>query len=163
MHAVDLLGTGLSGALWLQSGWGFRAVGRAAAVEQPEQVGTSQLHACRCLAAGTCGALQRRALFQSTYKPARLRPAPCRPLPPCAGRPPFRARNTVEAESFFVESLEAWRREQGLEKMVLMGHSMGGYLSGVQGRWGTACVASWLKLVEAGPVKEKGAAWMEAC
>ncbi|KAL4859830.1 putative 1-acylglycerol-3-phosphate O-acyltransferase [Chlorella vulgaris] len=46
-----------------------------------------------------------------------------------SGRPPFKARNTAEAEEFFVTSLDAWRREQGLEKMVLMGHSMGGYLS----------------------------------
>ncbi|KAJ1339231.1 hypothetical protein BSLG_006369 [Batrachochytrium salamandrivorans] len=36
----------------------------------------------------------------------------------------------VEAtESFFVDSLETWRAKMGLEKIVLMGHSMGGYLS----------------------------------
>lgn len=29
-----------------------------------------------------------------------------------------------------MRSLEAWRQAQGLDKMVLMGHSMGGYLSG---------------------------------
>lgn len=40
-----------------------------------------------------------------------------------AGRPPFRARNREEAERFFVDSLDAWRREQGLDKMVLMGES----------------------------------------
>ena len=33
------------------------------------------------------------------------------------------------AESFFVESLEKWREEQKIDKMVLCGHSMGGYLS----------------------------------
>jgi hypothetical protein len=38
-----------------------------------------------------------------------------------AGRPPFKARNTAGAEEFFVTSLDAWRREQGLEKMVLVG------------------------------------------
>jgi pimeloyl-ACP methyl ester carboxylesterase len=32
------------------------------------------------------------------------------------------------AEDFFVESLEAWRREQKIESMILAGHSMGGYL-----------------------------------
>ena len=42
------------------------------------------------------------------------------PPPLGAGRPPFRARTTAEAESFFVESLEEWRRKQGLDKMVLM-------------------------------------------
>ncbi|PRW58725.1 putative 1-acylglycerol-3-phosphate O-acyltransferase [Chlorella sorokiniana] len=46
-----------------------------------------------------------------------------------SGRPPFRVRNREEAERFFVDSLDTWRQEQGLDKMVLMGHSMGGYLS----------------------------------
>lgn len=34
-----------------------------------------------------------------------------------------------EAETFFVESLEEWRQKMGLEKMTLIGHSLGGYLS----------------------------------
>jgi pimeloyl-ACP methyl ester carboxylesterase len=53
-------------------------------------------------------------------------------MPHCAaaGRPPFRARSTAEAEEFFVSSLDAWRREQGLDRIVLCGHSLGGYLSG---------------------------------
>ncbi|SNX88034.1 related to CLD1 - mitochondrial cardiolipin-specific phospholipase [Melanopsichium pennsylvanicum] len=33
------------------------------------------------------------------------------------------------AESFFISSLEEWRSKMGLEKMVLVGHSLGGYLS----------------------------------
>ena len=32
------------------------------------------------------------------------------------------------AEAFFVESLEAWRKEVGVEKMILAGHSMGGHM-----------------------------------
>lgn len=40
------------------------------------------------------------------------------------------ADDSVEtAEAFFVESLEAWRSRNRIDKMVLAGHSMGGYLS----------------------------------
>lgn len=34
-----------------------------------------------------------------------------------------------EAESFFVDSLEEWREKMGLEKMTLVGHSLGAYFS----------------------------------
>jgi cardiolipin-specific phospholipase len=34
-----------------------------------------------------------------------------------------------EAESFFVDSLEDWRQKMGLEKMTLIGHSLGAYFS----------------------------------
>ncbi|KAI0637890.1 alpha/beta-hydrolase [Trametes polyzona] len=34
-----------------------------------------------------------------------------------------------EVESFFVDSLEQWRNKMGLERMTLVGHSLGGYLS----------------------------------
>jgi pimeloyl-ACP methyl ester carboxylesterase len=33
------------------------------------------------------------------------------------------------AEKFFVDAIEAWRQQMGLETMVLLGHSMGGLLA----------------------------------
>lgn len=43
---------------------------------------------------------------------------------------PFSSTSTVEqTEDVFCESLEAWRKHHGIDKMVLAGHSMGGYLS----------------------------------
>ncbi|CAR21846.1 KLTH0C01254p [Lachancea thermotolerans CBS 6340] len=34
-----------------------------------------------------------------------------------------------EAENFFIDSLEKWRQQRKLDKFVLVGHSLGGYLS----------------------------------
>lgn len=56
-----------------------------------------------------------------------------------SARVPFRIRakrddiseRVREAESFFVESLEEWRERTGLEKMTLIGHSLGAYFSTV--------------------------------
>lgn len=48
-----------------------------------------------------------------------------------SGRPPFKARNTQQAEDFFINALAKWREEQGIDKFILVGHSMGGYLSAV--------------------------------
>jgi cardiolipin-specific phospholipase len=56
-----------------------------------------------------------------------------------SARVPFRIRakrddipgRVHEAESFFVESLEEWRERVGLEKMTLIGHSLGAYFSTV--------------------------------
>lgn len=48
-----------------------------------------------------------------------------------SSRPPFSLIDgRVEtAEDFFVETLEAWRRKNGIGRMILAGHSMGGYIS----------------------------------
>jgi len=48
-----------------------------------------------------------------------------------SSRPKFKTvENTIEnAEDVFVESLEAWRKVHKIEKMILAGHSMGGYFS----------------------------------
>jgi abhydrolase domain-containing protein 5 len=46
-----------------------------------------------------------------------------------SGRPPFQCQTRVETEQWFVDSLERWREAQGIASMVLVGHSLGGYLS----------------------------------
>lgn len=46
-----------------------------------------------------------------------------------AGRPKFSAKSREEAEDFFLDALSKWREEMGVEKMVLVGHSLGGYLA----------------------------------
>ncbi|KAK5720528.1 hypothetical protein LTR17_014929 [Elasticomyces elasticus] len=52
-----------------------------------------------------------------------------------SSRPPFtikskdREGKVREAESWFVDALEEWRVKRGIEKMTLMGHSLGGYMA----------------------------------
>ncbi len=45
-----------------------------------------------------------------------------------SSRPPF-SSDPIVAETQFVESIEDWRKEMGLNEIILMGHSFGGYLS----------------------------------
>eukprot|EP00123_Amoebidium_parasiticum_P006568 comp17483_c0_seq1/m.16984 comp17483_c0_seq1/g.16984 ORF comp17483_c0_seq1/g.16984 comp17483_c0_seq1/m.16984 type:complete len:343 (-) comp17483_c0_seq1:773-1801(-) len=44
---------------------------------------------------------------------------------------PYHPEATEEVEDMFVESLEDWRREMKIDKMYVMGHSLGGYLTAV--------------------------------
>lgn len=52
-----------------------------------------------------------------------------------SSRPPFRIAakdreaGVREAEAWFVDALEEWRRARGIDKMTLLGHSLGGYLA----------------------------------
>ena len=43
-----------------------------------------------------------------------------------SSRPQF-PTDPEDCEQFFVESIEAWRKQKNLDKMVLLGHSFGGY------------------------------------
>ena len=52
-----------------------------------------------------------------------------------SSRPPFRIHakdkesKVREAENWFVDALEEWRIKQGIDKMTLLGHSLGGYMA----------------------------------
>ncbi|GME63261.1 Alpha beta hydrolase fold protein [Neofusicoccum parvum] len=51
-----------------------------------------------------------------------------------SSRPPFKIRakdrkgKITEAENWFIDALEEWRVQKGIEKFTLLGHSMGGYM-----------------------------------
>lgn len=40
-----------------------------------------------------------------------------------------KAGKIAETESFFVDSLEEWRKEKNIDRFTLMGHSLGGYMA----------------------------------
>ena len=52
-----------------------------------------------------------------------------------SSRPPFRIHakdkesKVREAENWFVDALEEWRIKRGIDKMTLLGHSLGGYMA----------------------------------
>eukprot|EP00698_Gefionella_okellyi_P008520 TRINITY_DN2112_c0_g1_i1.p1 TRINITY_DN2112_c0_g1~~TRINITY_DN2112_c0_g1_i1.p1 ORF type:complete len:354 (+),score=26.20 TRINITY_DN2112_c0_g1_i1:52-1113(+) len=45
-----------------------------------------------------------------------------------SSRPSFRGSSAADGRDFFVNSLEEWRQAVGLNKFVLLGHSLGGYI-----------------------------------
>lgn len=45
------------------------------------------------------------------------------------GRPDFNVNGREEAEEFFVSSLASWQEKIVQKKVILMGHSLGGYLA----------------------------------
>jgi cardiolipin-specific phospholipase len=55
----------------------------------------------------------------------------------CSSRPDFpgwdgkldERQNVRKHEDFFIDALEEWREQVGIESMVLAGHSLGGYRS----------------------------------
>jgi abhydrolase domain-containing protein 5 len=98
VHAVDLLGTGMSGVCWLTWTAFWKSISRIAC------------HAIWLY----CFALFSRPHLRST--PQQLHPT--------SGRPPFGAKNRADAEAFFLESLAKWRQQMGIDKMVLVGHSL---------------------------------------
>uniref|UniRef100_A0A8H7NPH4 AB hydrolase-1 domain-containing protein n=1 Tax=Bionectria ochroleuca TaxID=29856 RepID=A0A8H7NPH4_BIOOC len=52
-----------------------------------------------------------------------------------SSRPPFkinaktREEQVIEAENWFVDALEEWRKERKIQRFTLLGHSLGGYLA----------------------------------
>jgi cardiolipin-specific phospholipase len=52
-----------------------------------------------------------------------------------SSRPPFKIHakkkedQIIEAENWFVDALEEWRKERKIERFTLLGHSLGGYLA----------------------------------
>ncbi|KAJ9530113.1 hypothetical protein QJQ45_023374 [Haematococcus lacustris] len=48
-----------------------------------------------------------------------------------SGRPDYQAKSREQSESFFLDSLKKWKQQVGLgaEPVILVGHSLGGYLA----------------------------------
>ena len=63
----------------------------------------------------------------SCFPHGRACSAPC--LGDFAGRPRFPAKTREDAEDFFLSALQRWRESMHMDKMILVGHSLGGYLA----------------------------------
>lgn len=67
-----------------------------------------------------------------------------------SSKPKFLCKDTAESEHFFIESLEAWRKAMNIDKMILAGHSIGGYCSAAYSLRYPQNVANLLLLSPAG-------------
>ena len=72
---------------------------------------------------------QHPVLWAQTYPTLAQQPSAYTAVHPAAGRPTFRAEKREDAEAFFLTALSRWREAMGIDKMVLVGHSLGGYLA----------------------------------
>ncbi|GAB2291827.1 hypothetical protein Dimus_026078 [Dionaea muscipula] len=46
-----------------------------------------------------------------------------------SSRPDFTCKSTEEAEAWFIDSFEEWRKAKNLNNFILLGHSLGGYIA----------------------------------
>jgi pimeloyl-ACP methyl ester carboxylesterase len=46
-----------------------------------------------------------------------------------SSRPDFTCKSTEETESWFIDSLEEWRKAKKIDNFILLGHSLGGYVA----------------------------------
>ena len=119
VHSVDLLGNGMSGALLTAA--------------SPRSV--TLRHNTFCL--GFWRAQERTVLACQQQSTAPMCTSPDHHIGGTtrlssflhAGRPTFRAKSREDAEGFFLTALDRWREAIGIDKMVLVGHSLGGYLA----------------------------------
>lgn len=68
----------------------------------------------------------------------------------CSGRPEFTARSHEEAEKYILEGIERWREKMGLERVVMCGHSLGGYMATRYAKHYPSRVSSLLLISPAG-------------
>jgi pimeloyl-ACP methyl ester carboxylesterase len=67
-----------------------------------------------------------------------------------SSRPRVSFETTHDTEAFFIDSLFEWQQAQQIERMILAGHSLGGYLCVAYAEQHPACVDQLLLLVPGG-------------
>ena len=73
-----------------------------------------------------------------------------------SSRPEFTCTSTEETIDYFMESLEQWRKQVGLERFHLAGQSFGGYMSGMYALRYPERVKKLILLTPAGVTKREG-------